>query len=278
MGLGPAHLVRCGAGSQLRALGHEVSAETVTLAEEAAARPAEVATTFAAYRALARRVAQAVDGGALPVVLSGNCGSAIGTVAGLRGARPADEVAVVWLDAHGDFNTPETTTSGFVDGMALAALTGRCWAGMTAAVPGFRAVPEENVLLVGARDLDPGELAALDGSRVTRLPVAALRARGVDGALAPELARLAAGSRRVYLHVDLDVLDPDRVGRANALAPAGGLTAAEAAAAAAAVARTGALAAVCLASYDPAHDADAAVWRAAVELLGAAAAGPAPAG
>jgi arginase len=266
MGRGPAHFLHHGAASRLRALGHAVDAETVEAPAWAARFATEIATSFAVYGVLAERVERAAAAGVLPVVLSGNCGSALGTVAGLRAARPAEGVSVVWLDAHGDFNTPETTGSGFLDGMALAALTGRCWVRMAATLPGFGPVPEERVATVGVRDLDALECEALARSRVNAVSVDDIRTWGAAVALGRALAAVG-GEGRVYLHVDLDVLDPDAVGLANALAPAGGLTLAEAQAVVATVARSCTLGALCLASYDPACDEGAAVWQAGVALL-----------
>ena len=89
----------------------------------AAAFQAENETAFELMGAIAAEVARATADGELPIVLAGNCTSSVGTVAGLGSAR----VGVVWFDSHGDFNTPETTTTGFLDGMAVAILTGHCW-------------------------------------------------------------------------------------------------------------------------------------------------------
>ena len=74
--------------------------------------------------------------------------------------------SVLWLDAHGDYNTPETTTGGFLDGMALAMLTGRCWRAMTAQVPGFEPVAEKRVVMFGTRDLDSAGGELLRSSRI----------------------------------------------------------------------------------------------------------------
>src|SRR5207253_2124442 len=73
------------------------------------------------------------------------------------------DVGVAWLDAHGDFHTPETTTSGFVDGMALAVAAGQCWRALAAAVPGFEPVLAGRVVHVGGRDFDPGKRDRLAG-------------------------------------------------------------------------------------------------------------------
>ena len=69
-----------------------------------------------------------------PVVLAGNCNSYVGTLAGLE----TDRAGVSWFDAHGDFNTPETTTTGFLDGMGLAMASGRCWKAMPETIAWFQ--------------------------------------------------------------------------------------------------------------------------------------------
>ena len=169
---------------------------TVTVASEATN---EIAASLDVIRALADTI-RATDG--FPFVLAGNCSSALGTVTGLGG-----DVGVVWLDAHGDFNTPETTRSGFFDGMGLAMLTGAGWDGLR---DGLATVPEEHVV---RRDFDPGEQTRFERSAVTRV-----RRPPVDDALDALRERIS----EVYFHVDLDVLDPS-VGRANSLAVDDGL-------------------------------------------------------
>ena len=126
----------------------------------------EIDAGFELIRRMSDRVRAAIHDGAFPVVLSGSCFAAVGVVAGL------DEVApgVVWFDAHGDFNCPETTISGYFDGMGLAILTGGAWQGLLATVPGAKPVPESAVILTGARSLDPPEKPRLEASAVTWLP------------------------------------------------------------------------------------------------------------
>lgn len=227
----------------------------------------EVATTFELHAALAHRVAATAAQGRIPLVLSGNCGAALGTVAGLALAGAAD-VGVVWLDAHGEFNTPDTTTSGFLDGMGLATMTGHAWRALAAAVPGFRVLSAERLLLVGTRDLDPAEAELLRRSRVGVADAERIRRDGVERVLGPALDALAAHVRRVYLHLDVDVLDPTG-GRGNAFASPGGLSADDVLATVAAVRRRFAVAAAGIASYDPAGDADGRVARLAARVLGA---------
>src|SRR5690242_19919163 len=139
MGRGPSFLLRHGVGIGIRALGHEVDAEYVEPGGIERPNPpasTEIATTFSLYREVAVRAREARSNGALPIVLGGNCGVTLGAIA------DQSDVGVLWLDAHADFNTPETTTSGFLDGMALAVLTGRCWRTMASSIPGFVAMPD----------------------------------------------------------------------------------------------------------------------------------------
>jgi arginase len=189
LGAGPERLLDGGLVDELRAAGHEVRIEYVEADSDA---PAEIRTAFELNRAWAGRVRDAREADAIPVVLAGNCMTAVGTLARL-GATPA----VLWFDLHADFNTPETTASGFPDGMALAMLTGRCWANLARTVHGSQPVPERDVVLLGTRDWDAGERVLLDGSEI------ALRApEQARTQLAPVLARLSG--REAYVHVDLD--------------------------------------------------------------------------
>ena len=164
MGAGPSHLVSHGLLERLSAAGH--AASVTELAPTSGSWIAEIGTAFDLDRQLAASVAVTVARGAFPLTLAGNCISSIGTLGGL-GTGPT---GVLWFDAHGDFNTPESTLGGFLDGMALAIATGRCWTGLAATVPGFTPVAEEKVVLVGARDLDPAEGELLRASRVQHLP------------------------------------------------------------------------------------------------------------
>ena len=215
MGAGPLRVVEGGLPARLREAGHEVSVEVVEL--PAGAWPSEISGAFELARGVALRVAEARAGGRFPLVLSGNCGPAAhGSVAGLSANGP--KPAVLWFDAHGDFNTPETTVGGFLDGMSLATLTGRCWAELTRSIPGFAAVPEAHVGLIGTRDLDPLEARLLSSSEVRR--VAANRVREDLPGL---VADLATRADLAYLHLDLDVLDPSE-GRVNRYSVAGGLS------------------------------------------------------
>ncbi len=241
MGAGPGHLLHLGLADRLRGRGHAV--ELTELRADPDAFPAEIGTAFDLQRRLAVAVREAAGRGKLPVVLAGNCNTAVGTVSGL-GARDHD---VVWLDAHGDFNTPETTIGGFLDGMSIAMLTGACWRELTATVPGFEPLDEAAIHLVGARDLDPLEAGRLSGS--------AVRLIGPAGAAAALDASLAAGSaeRPVYLHLDLDVLDPSEA-VINRFAAPGGLLRTDLEAIVRLVGERRRIAAIAVTALDPAAD------------------------
>jgi len=256
MGRGPSFLLRHGVGSSIRALGHEVDAEYVEPGGIDGPNPpasTEIATSFSLYRALAVRARAARASGALPIVLGGNCGVTLGAA-----AADGTDVGVLWLDAHADFNTPETTASGFLDGMALAALTGRCWRTMTTSIPGFAAIPDASVVLAGARALDQPEEELLAESEVTVVRGPSIRAAGLATALTPALDALRERVGRLHFHLDADVLDA-RHGPANSFAADGGLTISELAEAARLAAARFEIVSAAVTAYDPAIDTTAAV-------------------
>ena len=251
MGRGPAHLLEIGIVEALERSGAEVSVHIVEPSAEAFG--AEIAVSFEIQRLVAKQVAEAVGRGAFPVVLAGNCNTAVGTVAGLTKST-GEAPAVCWFDAHGDFNTPDTTTSGFLDGMAVAMVAGRCWQGMTAKVSGFRPVPESRIVMIGARDLDEAEERSLGSSNVRRVKVEEANSM---------LADIRAKS--VYMHVDLDVFDPS-VGKANGFAVSGGLTRDEFMAVGAQARKESSIGALAITAYDPSCDEGNTMGRLAVDV------------
>ncbi|MFJ7217784.1 arginase family protein [Amycolatopsis sp. NPDC098790] len=144
---------------------------------------------------LHQAAADAVSQAARPLVLSGDCPTTRAAAAVLQ--RRHRDLAVLWLDAHGDFNTPAISTSGYLGGMALAMLTGRT-PGLFDETLGLRPIPDTSIVLADARDLDPAERDALTTSQVRRVPAD-------PAAITSALARL--GPVPVYLHLDIDVID-----------------------------------------------------------------------
>lgn len=247
-GAGPAALVAAGAVQRLASRGADVAHDRVDLDDDRGFR-IEAATGTEVMRRVALDVAAHPD--RIPVVLAGNCGVTLGVVAGLRAAAPERRVAVLWFDAHGDLQTPATSTSGFFDGMGFAMMGGRCWQALAATVPGHAPLPDERAVLVGGHDLDDAERSLLDDGGPALLGVDDIRA----GRAADLLDRVAAHADAVHIHVDLDVHDTS-VAPANSYAVAGGLMPEEVReTVAAAVARLP-LASVTVASWDPARDVE----------------------
>lgn len=257
-GAGPAALVDAGAAGRLRAHDAAVDHGVLTSPEDPAG---EVAHAIGVMRAVALDVAG--HPAHAPVVLAGNCGVTLGVLAGLRAREPGRRVGVLWCDAHGDLQLPSTTTSGYVDGMALATTTGRVWQRLAQGVPGHAPVPDERVLLVGGHDLDDGERTLLATSRLGWLDVTDVR----SGRGAAAMDAWAAGCDAVHVHVDLDVHDTG-IAPANAFAAPGGLTAPEVRGVVAAAAARLPVASATVASWDPACDVDDRMRDTALDLLG----------
>ncbi len=259
MGAGPTALLDGGAVQQLHDAGHEVS----TVVIESADVPSdEISAVFHLNGLLAAEVQHAVRDGAFPVVLGGNCNTCLGSLGGLGIA----DTAIVWFDAHGDYHTPETSSSGFFDGMALNIATGRSWRDMTKTIPGFRAVAERNVVLAGVRDLDESEAEALDDSAVQICDYDAMQAGGVANSIVTHLDAVASRVRDLYLHVDLDVVNPETA-RINEFQPAGGLTISEVLGALELIGDRFQVRVAALTAYDPAFDTDKRGLYIGVEVL-----------
>lgn len=254
MGAGPEALLKAGLERALQEKGHCVRTKVAELPD--GSWLAEIQTSFELMRMVSSAVREARESGRLPIVLAGNCNTAVGTLAGLGAG-----VGVAWFDAHGDFNTPETTTSGFLDGTAVAIITGRCWTQLAASVPEFEPVPDDRVCLIGTRDIDPLEGVMLYESGVDVIEPGKLRSD-----LAHTLASIRQRVQKMYVHLDLDVLDAD-VAAANKFAVSGGLTLDDVEYALSQIAQHFRIAGVTLSAYDPAADTDGAAARAAIRLI-----------
>lgn len=255
MGAGPNQLIESGLVEHLLESGHEVDTVEVTL-PPGTFRP-EIQAAFELDRLLAPIVRDALTRAAFPIVLSGNCITSLGTIAGIGGR----DLGIMWFDAHGDFNTPETTTGGFLDGMALAIATGRCWRPLAASIPGFSPVADARVMMFGARDLDPDEGDALGRSGIARMSAASARA-GASRAF----SKRADKDQPVYLHVDLDVLDPAE-GKANGFAAPDGLSVSELRGLMTEIAGHFRVRAAAFTAYDPTHDSDGRIAAGAIGTI-----------
>jgi arginase len=164
------------------------------------------------------------EGFTLVVVLGGDCTLVAGTTAGARRflGRP---VGVVYIDANADLNTPSTTPSGYLHGMALALALGRGPEQVTAAV-GDPAVLPEHVALVGYRELDAGERPVL-GELGLALPAAAARRLGMRTTAALSLEAVENEDGPLLVHLDVDVIDPTEMPAKQVETPGAGLSLAE---------------------------------------------------
>jgi arginase len=230
--------------------------------EPVATSDAEITRVMELVRRLSARVASAVDAGAFPLVLAGNCNSSLGTVAGAG----ATDLGVVWFDAHADFDTPEDSTSGSLDAMGLALLTGRGWGALRETVPGLSAIDDEHVVLVAVRDLEPGQRDRLRSSRIHCLEGNGFSEADLDVSL--DVLRSRVG--RVYLHIDLDSLDPSE-GNANQYAAPQGLSCGRLLAAVTAVFDRFTVAAAAITAYNPDADGDGRMAVTATRVLAAVA-------
>ncbi len=223
----------------------------------------EVWRSVEVIRRLAVAVKRATDEGAVPLVLAGDCNSSLGTVAGVGAAG----LGVIWLDAHADFDDPDENISGYFDVMGLAMLTGRGWSALRATIPGLQPVPERNVLLAAARDLEPYQRATMQRSQLLVVGDEIDESQ-FDAALAELSSRVS----RVYLHVDLDALDSE-VARVNTYAAPGGPDVERVCRCVRSVCERFAVAAASMTAYDPAFDDGDRALVAAREIAGAIAAG-----
>jgi arginase len=180
---------------------------------------------------LARLVSEERRSGYLPVGLLANCNGILGMLSGLQHSGPTAKplrVGMVFIDAHGDFNTPETTLSGMLGGMPVAIAAGQCLTRMRLKAGLEPALPTRHIVEMCVRDTDPLEQELLDRSDIQQLTLEDVRTRSAN--LHREMKRLSEATDVIYIHVDMDALDPREVSGA-ALPVAGGPTSVELAAA-----------------------------------------------
>jgi arginase len=218
----------------------------------------ELARTIAAARVLAGEIKIARAQDELPIVLAGNCSTAVGTLAGC----PRD-TAVVWFDAHADLNTAETTTTGMLDGLALSMVLGRALRGLTASVEAFEPLSADRVTLVGARDLDPPERTLLAAGTVGHVT-----ADAAGREVGTRLRTMGSPPPPVYIHLDLDVIDPAHA-RANQYAAPNGLTPANLRRTLESIVSTAPLYALAITAYDPMWDRDGRMRQVAIDAVNA---------
>src|SRR6266567_458721 len=196
---GPQRYVQAGAQKLLEAWGLAVTTECV---ERSTPFRDTASASSAVNTQLARLVQQAIAAEQLPLVLAGSCDSSLGILAGFEHAH----CGVVWFDAHGDFNTPESTISGFFAGMSLAVITGHCYRNFWAQIGESTPIAEAATVIFGVRDLDPAEQQRFQQSQIRMVK---WRDGNPQGNVQTILDDLSKRVHEFYLHIDLDALDPE---------------------------------------------------------------------
>jgi len=203
------------------------------------------------HEVIASKVTETVQAGKRPVSIAGDCCSTIGVVAGLQ--RAGINPFVIWFDGHGDFNTWETTPSGFLGGMALAMLAGLGEQTMPENV-GLQSVPEEMIILTDGRNLDLQERDLIKGSKVEHLTDVT------------ELLEYPLPNLPLYIHVDADIINPIDAPAMSYLAP-GGPRASELEHVFSFLSGTGQIAAVSACTWTPELDVDKQSEAVSMKLL-----------
>ena len=223
-----------------------------------------VAEIVRASEELAKVVADIVKSGNIPVVLGGDHSMGMGTIAGLD--RAGKRAGVIWIDAHGDINTPETTPSGNVHGMPFAVALGLAGEPFPAALRGT--TDGKYAVLLALRDIDAGEKDNIKKGGVTAITMADIDRMGMAAAMEKAIA-VAGGAGAIHLSLDMDALDP-REAPGVGTPVRGGLTYREAQLAMEMLAASGKLRSIEIAEVNPILDSHNATASLAVELVASA--------
>jgi arginase len=270
--MGPSAIRYAGLEERLVGLGYVVRdegnvetavAEATALRDERARFLPEIHDTC---ELIAARVAEATTRGALPLVLGGDHSVALGTLGGMASVHGPG--GVLWIDAHSDINTPETSPSGNVHGMALAAALGLAGPGFESDAWPLPAVDPKRVALVGTRLLDDGERRLLREAGVRVFTMSEVDRIGIERAVRESLDRIS-GAGFVHVSFDMDVLDPD-VAPGVGTPVRGGLTYREAHLAMELVAESGSAQSLEVVEVNPILDRENTTAATAVELVASA--------
>lgn len=267
--MGPAALRYTGLIPRLRRLGHDVKDEgdiPIPVRDDGPARQG-VADRYVkeitrvsreTYRAGCRVMGQ----GRMPIFLGGDHAISIGTVSSVAVKEP---VGLIWVDAHADFNTPQTSPSGNLHGMPLAVLTGDGYPSLVdAGHPGTK-IPLDHVVMIGQRDLDPGEKKRIKACGITIFTMRDIDEQGI-GAVAAKIMGKFAHLKRVHLSLDMDALDPVEAPGVGTPVP-GGISYREAHLLMELLADSGKLCAMDLVEINPILDQANKTAKLAVELI-----------
>jgi arginase len=225
--MGPSAIRIARLGERLQALGHSVKDYgNVPAVDMSTARMGDKSARYLEdvvkeCGLIADRVSAAARQGCFPLVLGGDQSSSIGTASGL--AKSGTKRGIIWLDAHGDFNTPATTPSGNIHGMALAAILGYGHPRLARLGGVSPKALEKNTVLVGSRSFDPAEAKAISRSKMTVFTMREIDEKGMRRVMREAVRVAGEGVGQVHLSFDVDAIDP-RVAPGTGTRVSGGLT------------------------------------------------------
>ncbi len=214
--MGPSAIRIAGIAERLRALGHAVTdagdivtktPEQQKVKDEKLRYLPEIAR---AATILAAKVEKIFDAEDFPLVLGGDHSIAMGTIAGIASVcrKKKKKLGLLWIDAHGDMNTPETSPSGNIHGMPLAVCAGLGPIELTSIGGDFLKVDAKNIFLIGVRELDPGEKGNIKKSGINIVTMEDIDKYGIHRIMARALKRLADNTDYLHVSLDLDAVDP----------------------------------------------------------------------
>lgn len=172
---------------------------------------------------LAGKVRDAIARGRVPVVTAGTCSASFGMIGGIGEAE--GPIGMIWFDAHGDAQTPDTSANGFIEGMLQTTIAGYCWPLYRRKVPGFREIAEDRIISVSIHEryAANGRKGPGRGALGTVIDPPVIQKLGYEVALGHALDMLQTRCTQVYVHIDTDCLDPS-VLRSSRHCAEGGLT------------------------------------------------------
>ncbi|EPR44246.1 arginase [Desulfovibrio sp. X2] len=181
---------------------HNFALDRLPVGERAGAKRAEIARVS---EALGRHVYEAAARGEIPLTLGGDHSTAIGAIAGL--AKAHGRLGVVWIDAHADANTPETSPSGNIHGMPLAVSLGHGYPELVRCLGFAPKVRPEDVVIIGAKDVDPEEMEFVRRQGIALYSTFDMEHLGLARVMEEAVARVAQHTDAVYVSFDADVMD-----------------------------------------------------------------------
>ncbi|MBM2841616.1 MAG: Arginase family protein [Bacteroidetes bacterium] len=214
--MGPSAIRIAGINERLRELGHKVLDEgDIDIKNVEELRVGDLKARYLkeitrALKLLSKKIEQIIAHRGFPLVLGGDHSIAVGTISGIASycKRKRKKMGVLWIDAHGDINTPATSPSGNIHGMPLASVLGFGPRELTAIGGSFNKVDPVNVALVGIRSLDEGEKKLLAQTGISVYTMTDIDRQGIHRVMKKALAKVTHGTDFVHVSFDLDAVDP----------------------------------------------------------------------